>query len=90
MFLRVNIYVLGFEETRAKPWNCRQYGPGVVSIKGKSIASFTERQVDNLDCLDAIRAEIIDSSAPPIVLQFWGRHFSTVMPCSTVIAKLPL
>ena len=70
MFLRRNIYVLDFDETRAKPWSCLQFGPGVVSIKGKSIASFTERPVDIFECLDAIRAEIIDSSAPPIVLRF--------------------
>ena len=90
MFLRRNIYVLDFDENRDKPWSCRQYGPGVVSIKGKSIASFTERPVDIFECLDAIRAEIIDSSAPPIVLRFWGRQFSAVVPCPTVIAELPL
>ena len=80
MFLRRNIYVLELDDTRANPWSCRQFGPEVLSIKAKSIASFTERPMDILQCLDAIRADIIDSAATPIVLRFWGRHYSAAVP----------
>ncbi|CAH0516254.1 unnamed protein product [Peronospora belbahrii] len=70
MFLRRSIYVLELEDTRANPWSCRQFEPAVLYIRAKSIASFTERPLDILECLNAIRADIIDSSAPPIVLRY--------------------
>ncbi|CAH0513488.1 unnamed protein product [Peronospora belbahrii] len=38
-------------------------------------------------CLDAIRADIIDSSAPPIVLRYWGRHYSTTVPRLTTLEE---
>ncbi|CAH0520271.1 unnamed protein product [Peronospora belbahrii] len=41
MFLRRSIYVLEVEDTRANPWSCRQFEPAGLSIRAKSIASFT-------------------------------------------------
>ncbi|KAG3093201.1 hypothetical protein PI125_g16931 [Phytophthora idaei] len=88
-FLQRNIFVIKREESPHKEWICRKFSPHTVTRQNRVVEIYKERPLSIEACLDEILArKIVLHGDPPILLWFWGRHYSAFVHSGTP-ATLP-
>ncbi|KAE9032084.1 hypothetical protein PR002_g9366 [Phytophthora rubi] len=75
-FLQRKIFVLAYDTDGKNQWHCSLFRPS-TTMQGKKIYETGQQVPLHLDeCVTAIKLEKTQVSRPPLVLRFWGEHYS--------------
>lgn len=76
-FLRRRIFVLAFDTDEKKQWHCSEYRPSSMTRGRKFFETGQQVPLQLQECLQRIyQAKLDDPQTGPLVLRFWGRHYS--------------
>uniref|UniRef100_A0AAV1TQ58 OTU domain-containing protein n=1 Tax=Peronospora matthiolae TaxID=2874970 RepID=A0AAV1TQ58_9STRA len=78
-FLQRNFFVIHVEDDNMQ-WSCRKYHPTKVQLHGSAFDTAKEYPLSITACTDDLQvAKIEVTDTLPLVLRFWGRHYSAFL-----------
>lgn len=75
-FLKRTIYVLAHNTEGDDKWNCTLYRPSTITRCNRVIETGQQIILTVQECIGRLREEKKQDHVGPIVLRFWGRHYS--------------
>ena len=75
-FLNRPIYVLGYDPAMQQTWACSQYRPCTITHANKLYKTSQQINLTLDQCIEAIRLAKTQDTCKPLVLRYWGEHYS--------------
>jgi hypothetical protein len=85
--LQRSIYILAYDTDKKKLWYCSRFCPGTGTKGKKKIETGKQQPLRLHDCVEAIRKEKLAGKQLPLVLRYWGEHYSAYIHSGPWIAN---
>ncbi|KAE9338152.1 hypothetical protein PR003_g11649 [Phytophthora rubi] len=80
IFLQRDIFTLEYVEGPTTQWRCRKISPSTITKNGRVVETANEYPMSIEACLDEIQSAKIDNpKTPPLIVRYWGRHYSAFL-----------
>lgn len=84
-FLQRKIFVLAFDADHREEWHCSMFRPSIATRGRQQYDTGQHVPLQLTRCLEEIRQEKLNGPHPPLVLWYWGEHYSAFID-----VRLPL